>query len=111
MIDEKYVPTNSELYKKQQRQLLSQNEQVDPRKIEMLAAVKIITKAEAAEIKKGLLEIGETIAAGKFKFDKSQEDIHMAIESALIKKIGEAGKKLHTGRSRNDRCVPPKRSR
>ncbi|MCD6175085.1 MAG: argininosuccinate lyase [Planctomycetes bacterium] len=72
---------------------------------EMLAAVKIITKAEAAEIKKGLLEIGETIAAGKFKFDKTLEDIHMAIESALIKKIGAAGKKLHTGRSRNDQVA------
>ncbi len=72
---------------------------------EMLAVVKIITKAEAAEIKKGLLEIGETIAAGKFKFDKSQEDIHMAIESALIKKIGDAGRKLHTGRSRNDQVA------
>ncbi|OQY04616.1 MAG: argininosuccinate lyase [Planctomycetales bacterium 4572_13] len=72
---------------------------------EMLAAVKIITKAEAAEIKKGLLEIGDQIAAGKFKFDKTLEDIHMAIESALIKKIGEAGKKLHTGRSRNDQVA------
>ena len=72
---------------------------------EMLAAVKIITKAEAAEIKKGLLEIGDQIAGGKFKFDKTQEDIHMAIESALIKKIGEAGKKLHTGRSRNDQVA------
>ena len=72
---------------------------------EMLAAVKIITKAEAAEIKKGLLEIGETIAAGKFKFDKTLEDIHMAIESALIKKIGDPGKKLHTGRSRNDQVA------
>jgi argininosuccinate lyase len=72
---------------------------------EMLAEVKIITKAEAAEIKKGLLEIGEAIAAGMFKFDKTQEDIHMAIESALIAKIGDAGKKLHTGRSRNDQVA------
>jgi argininosuccinate lyase len=71
----------------------------------MLAAVKIITKTEAAEIKKGLLEIGEAIAAGTFKFDKTQEDIHMAIESALIERIGEAGKKLHTGRSRNDQVA------
>ncbi|MHC4374212.1 MAG: argininosuccinate lyase [Planctomycetota bacterium] len=72
---------------------------------EMLAAVKIITKAEAAEIKKGLLEIGDQIAAETFKFDKTLEDIHMAIESALIKKIGDAGKKLHTGRSRNDQVA------
>ena len=72
---------------------------------EMLAAVKIITKAEAAEIKKGLLAIGDQIAAETFKFDKTLEDIHMAIESALIKKIGDAGKKLHTGRSRNDQVA------
>ncbi len=72
---------------------------------EMLAAVKIITKTEAADIKKALLEIGEEITAGKFKFDKSQEDIHMAIEAALVAKIGEAGQKLHTGRSRNDQVA------
>ena len=72
---------------------------------EMLAAVKIITKAEAAEIKKGLLEIGEEIAAGTFKFDVTQEDIHMAIEAALVGKIGDAGRKLHTGRSRNDQVA------
>ncbi|RKY12306.1 MAG: argininosuccinate lyase [Planctomycetota bacterium] len=72
---------------------------------EMLAAVKIITKAEAAEIKKGLLAIGESIVTGQFKFDKTLEDIHMAIESALIERIGEAGKKLHTGRSRNDQVA------
>ena len=72
---------------------------------EMLAAVKIITKTEAGEIKKGLLEIGDQIAAETFKFDKTLEDIHMAIESALIRKIGDAGKKLHTGRSRNDQVA------
>ena len=72
---------------------------------EMLAEVKIITKGEAAEIKKGLLEIGDEIAADKFQFDMTQEDIHMAIESALIGKIGDAGKKLHTGRSRNDQVA------
>ena len=72
---------------------------------DMLAEQKIITKAEAADIKKALLEIGEEIAAGKFKFDKSQEDIHMAIEAALVSKIGDAGQKLHTGRSRNDQVA------
>ncbi|MBL7214471.1 MAG: argininosuccinate lyase [Phycisphaerae bacterium] len=72
---------------------------------EMLAEQKIITKTEAADIKKGLLEIGEEIAAGKFAFDKLQEDIHMAIEAALVAKIGDAGQKLHTGRSRNDQVA------
>lgn len=72
---------------------------------QMLCDQKLITKAELAEIKKGLFEISDEIAAGKFKFNKLQEDIHMAIEAALISKIGEAGKKLHTGRSRNDQVA------
>jgi argininosuccinate lyase len=72
---------------------------------EMLAAVKIITRAEAAELKNGLLEIGEEIADGRFTFDKTQEDIHMAVESALVAKLGDVGKKLHTGRSRNDQVA------
>ena len=72
---------------------------------QMLADQKLITKDEFKRIKKGLLEISEKIAEGKFKFDKSQEDIHMAIEAALIEKAGDAGKKLHTGRSRNDQVA------
>ncbi|MHC4394074.1 MAG: argininosuccinate lyase [Planctomycetota bacterium] len=72
---------------------------------QMLAEQRLITKAEFTQIKKGLLEISEKIAEDKFKFDKQYEDIHMAIEAALIKKIGEAGKKLHTGRSRNDQIA------
>lgn len=71
----------------------------------MLAAQKIITKAEFEAIQAGLVEISEQIAAGKFVFDKTQEDIHMAVESALIKKIGDPGRKLHTGRSRNDQVA------
>src|SRR4030043_137329 len=42
---------------------------------------------------------------GQLKFEKKYEDIHMSIEAALVKKIGEAGKKLHTGRSRNDQVA------
>ncbi len=72
---------------------------------EMLAARGLITRAELVDIKKGLLEIAEEIASGRFVFDKRQEDIHMAVEAALIAKIGEAGKKLHTGRSRNDQVA------
>ncbi len=72
---------------------------------QMLADQKLITKAELKQIKDGLLEIEREIADGRFKFDKSLEDIHMAVESALIKKIGQAGKKLHTGRSRNDQVA------
>jgi len=72
---------------------------------QMLAEQGLITKAEFAEIKKALFEISETIAAGRFRFDKVQEDIHMAIEAALIEKTGDAGRKLHTGRSRNDQVA------
>ncbi len=71
----------------------------------MLVAKKIITKDEFEQIQQGLIEISEQIAAGKFVFDKTQEDIHMAVESALIKKTGDAGRKLHTGRSRNDQVA------
>ena len=71
----------------------------------MLAAQKLITKDEFERIQKGLVEIAEEIAAGKFVFDKTFEDIHMAVEDALIKKTGDAGRKLHTGRSRNDQVA------
>ena len=72
---------------------------------QMLAKQGLITKSEFADIKKALFEISESIADGKFKFNRIHEDIHMAIEAALIKKIGDAGKKLHTGRSRNDQVA------
>jgi argininosuccinate lyase len=72
---------------------------------QMLAEQKLITKEEFKQIKDGLVEISQEIEAGRFKFDKTYEDIHMAIEAALIAKIGEAGKKLHTGRSRNDQVA------
>ncbi len=72
---------------------------------QMLAEQKLITKDELKQIKDGLVEISQEITEGQFKFDKIYEDIHMAIEEALVVKIGEAGKKLHTGRSRNDQVA------
>ncbi len=72
---------------------------------QMLADNGLLTKDEFNQIKTALLEIAEQIEAGKFKFDKTCEDIHMAIEAALIKKTGKAGEKLHTGRSRNDQVA------
>jgi argininosuccinate lyase len=72
---------------------------------QMLAKQKLITKGEFEKIRRGLLQIEREIADGRFKFDKTYEDIHMAIEAALVKKIGEAAKKLHTGRSRNDQVA------
>jgi len=72
---------------------------------QMLAEQKLITKAEFKKIKDALIEISREIEAGRFNFDKTYEDIHMTIEAALIKKIGDVGKKLHTGRSRNDQVA------
>jgi len=71
----------------------------------MLGDCGIITKKDAAAIIKGLAGIGKDIAAGKFAFDPGLEDIHGNIEAALVKRIGDAGKRLHTGRSRNDQIA------
>jgi len=71
----------------------------------MLSEQGLITREEFRQIKQGLTEIAEMIEAGKFKFDKRYEDIHMVLEAALIKKIGDPGRKLHTGRSRNDQVA------
>ncbi len=68
----------------------------------MLSNVGIITKKDFASIKSGLLSIGKDIEAGKLKMPIELEDIHMIIEKALIDRTGDAGAKLHTGRSRND---------
>ena len=72
---------------------------------EMLSERGLISRAEFREIRDGLFAISDEIASGKFKFDKIDEDIHMAVEAGLIAKIGDVGKKLHTGRSRNDQVA------
>ncbi len=72
---------------------------------QMLSEQKLVTKDEFRQIKDALITISDEIEAGKFKFDKKFEDIHMAIEAALIEKTGDIGKKLHTGRSRNDQVA------
>ncbi len=71
----------------------------------MLAKCGLLAKGEADKIVAGLHEIGGEIERGEFRFDSSFEDIHMAIESRLTEKVGEAGAKLHTGRSRNDQVA------
>ena len=71
----------------------------------MLAKQGIISEADADQIDKGLVDIKHQIEEGIFAFDINDEDIHMAIESALTGQIGEAGKRLHTGRSRNDQVI------
>ena len=71
----------------------------------MLAKVGVLTDQECADIVKGLQKIETEITSGTFNWDVSLEDVHMNIESALVEQIGETGKKLHTGRSRNDQVA------
>lgn len=70
-----------------------------------LQAAGILTKAELKAIHRGLREILHDIDAGTFEFRPELEDIHMNIESALTARIGAAGAKLHTARSRNDQVA------
>jgi argininosuccinate lyase len=71
----------------------------------MLREIGVLTAAELSAIKKGLLAIAEDLDAGRLEPDPALEDIHMVIEAALIERAGEAGRKLHTGRSRNDQVA------
>ena len=71
----------------------------------MLAEVGVLDPAERDAIVGGLREIEADIEAGSFEWSASLEDVHMNIEAALTERIGEAGKKLHTGRSRNDQVA------
>jgi argininosuccinate lyase len=70
-----------------------------------LARAKIITADECHQIEDGLRAIEKEIELGKFEWDMSLEDVHMNIEAALTKRIGAAGLKLHTARSRNDQIA------
>jgi argininosuccinate lyase len=65
----------------------------------------IVSAAEQKQIEAGLRKIEKELDSGKFQWDASLEDVHMNIESALTKKIGETGAKLHTARSRNDQIA------
>ena len=71
----------------------------------MLAKQGILTEAEKSSILDGLLGIREDVDAGRLEIDNKCEDIHSFVEANLIERIGEAGKKLHTGRSRNDQVA------
>ena len=71
----------------------------------MLGRQGIIPSKDSALIVKGLREIAGEIESGTFRFSSSLEDVHMNIETALVKKIGPAGKRLHTARSRNDQVA------
>lgn len=71
----------------------------------MLGEIGVLTSTEANQIIEGLTEILKDIQAGKIEFEVGAEDIHMNIEKLLTERIGTVGKKVHTGRSRNDQVA------
>ena len=71
----------------------------------MLNKIGVLNKSETDQIETGLLKIKDDIESGNFEWLVEYEDVHMNIEARLTKMIGEAGKKLHTGRSRNDQVA------
>ena len=72
---------------------------------DMLAAVGIISAADLADIQRGLGQIQSEIDAGTFTWQLDLEDVHLNIEARLTQLVGDAGKRLHTGRSRNDQVA------
>ena len=72
---------------------------------QMLAAVGVITAEDLADIERGMATIKDEIAAGKFEWSLDLEDVHFNVEMRLTKLVGDAGKRLHTGRSRNDQVA------
>jgi argininosuccinate lyase len=72
---------------------------------EMLAARGIITAADAKAIVEGLRRVEQKLASGELAWDAALEDVHMNVEARLIDDIGDAGRRLHTGRSRNDQVA------
>ena len=69
---------------------------------QMLASAGLLTEEESRQIEQALGEIRQEIESGQFEYKIELEDIHMHIETALIDRLGDVGRKLHTGRSRND---------
>ncbi|MDQ2779964.1 MAG: argininosuccinate lyase [Pseudomonadota bacterium] len=72
---------------------------------EMLAAQGVIGAADLADIQRGLAQVAEEIEAGRFDWQLALEDVHLNIEARLTALVGDAGKRLHTGRSRNDQVA------
>ncbi|RZL32650.1 MAG: argininosuccinate lyase [Pedobacter sp.] len=73
--------------------------------VEMLASINLLTADELAEVQTALKVIYKEIEEGKFTIDDSVEDVHSQVEWLLTQRIGEAGKKIHSGRSRNDQVL------
>ena len=72
---------------------------------QMLCAVGVLSEQECAQIVTGLEQIAAEMVAGTFVYDPAREDVHMNVEATLTDRIGPAGAKLHTGRSRNDQVA------
>jgi argininosuccinate lyase len=72
---------------------------------EMLAAQKIISDQDFADIQRGMAQITQEISQGQFDWKLDLEDVHLNIEARLTQIVGDAGKRLHTGRSRNDQVA------
>ena len=72
---------------------------------EMLAAQQIISAEDLAAIQRGMAQITEEIESGRFEWKLDLEDVHLNIEARLTQLVGDAGKRLHTGRSRNDQVA------
>src|SRR5512136_2846362 len=71
----------------------------------MLAAQGIIGAQDLADIRRGMAQIRQDIEAGRFEWKLDLEDVHLNIEARLTQLVGDAGKRLHTGRSRNDQVA------
>ncbi len=87
------------------QRLYPQDIQASQAHARMLGEVGILTPAEAEQIAAALEEIRGTIERGEMEYSLALEDIHTHIERALIAKLGDLGRKLHTGRSRNDQVI------
>jgi argininosuccinate lyase len=87
------------------RRLYAQDIEGSTAHAQMLAKVGIITPAECLQIEQTLEQLRQEIEQDRFPFCTEQEDIHMHIERALIERIGDVGRKLHTARSRNDQVA------
>ncbi|QBR40759.1 argininosuccinate lyase [Kerstersia gyiorum] len=72
---------------------------------EMLSAVGVISAQDYADIQRGMAQVLAEIEAGKFEWSLNLEDVHLNIEKRLVELVGDAGKRLHTGRSRNDQVA------
>ena len=73
--------------------------------VEMLQSIGLLSLDELREIKNGLSEIGQRVKEGSYKMEEGVEDIHSQIELDLVRQIGDTGKKIHAGRSRNDQVA------